>query len=46
MGQNEKVLKSLQKVSSEVGVGSGGTRNIAGNSYWHERLERELAHLH
>lgn len=28
------------------GVGSGGTRNIAGNSEYHIALEEELADLH
>ena len=46
MGQHPKVLSTLKNVAYEVGVGSGGTRNIAGNTYHHIMLEEELADLH
>ena len=28
------------------GSGSGGTRNISGNTPWHEDLEQEISSLH
>lgn len=33
-------------MAQECGVGSGGTRNIGGNSIYHVKLEEELADLH
>jgi len=36
----------LREAVNKHGVGAGGTRNISGNSPYHEELERELASLH
>mmetsp|Transcript_4600 Transcript_4600/g.6858 ORF Transcript_4600/g.6858 Transcript_4600/m.6858 type:complete len:131 (+) Transcript_4600:726-1118(+) len=36
----------MTKTISDSGVGSGGTRNIGGNSYYHVALENEVADLH
>ena len=46
MGQNSVILEAMHKCLGDHGAGSGGTRNIGGNTDLHVRLERELADLH
>jgi len=46
MGQHPVVLEAMINAIRELGAGSGGTRNIAGNTHLHLMLEAELAHLH
>ena len=46
MGQNDAVVEAMEKALQEVGAGSGGTRNISGNTHYHTKLEAELASLH
>jgi 5-aminolevulinate synthase len=46
MSAHPKVCEAIRKALDEYGAGSGGTRNIAGNSPVHEKLEYELADLH
>ncbi len=46
MGHNENVIASMHKALDDHGAGSGGTRNISGNSSSIVELENELADLH
>lgn len=46
MSTQPKVREAMHEAIERVGAGAGGTRNIAGTSVYHVRLEQELASLH
>ncbi|WP_322036175.1 5-aminolevulinate synthase [Burkholderia cepacia] len=46
MGQNEKVVDSFRQALARFGAGSGGSRNISGNTGAHVDLEAHLARLY
>jgi 5-aminolevulinate synthase len=46
MSQNKQIINSMIDAVKEMGTGSGGTRNISGNSSAIVELESELATLH
>ncbi len=46
MGQNDLVIKAARSALTQIGVGSGGTRNISGTNSEIVKLEKSLADLH
>jgi 5-aminolevulinate synthase len=46
MSQHKSVVDAMMATAARMGVGAGGTRNIAGTNHPLVELEREIAELH
>lgn len=46
MSRHLKVQAAVQNALQKHGAGAGGTRNISGNTIYHEELEAKLASIH
>lgn len=46
MSRHDTVIKAVQETAAKHGTGAGGTRNISGNTTYHEGLEARVAKLH
>lgn len=46
LSTNQEVIDTMISVAKEMGVGSGGTRNISGTSKYHIALEKKVGQLH
>lgn len=46
MSCHPTVKNAVHQALDNYGAGAGGTRNISGNSIFHEKLESDLANLH
>lgn len=46
LGQNKKAIAAAAKAAKQLGIGSGGTRNISGTNLPLTELEKETATLH
>jgi len=46
MSRHPQVKEAVRQALDAHGAGAGGTRNISGNSLFHENLESTMASLH
>ncbi len=46
LSQNEEIRQAMRDALDKWGTGAGGTRNIGGTAWVHDRLEKEIAAWH
>jgi len=46
LSTSDKIIQATLEKVSQFGIGSGGTRNISGNTTLHQKLENRLAEWH
>lgn len=46
LSTSKKIIESAIETLNQYGIGSGGTRNISGSTFFHQALEKKIAEWH
>ncbi len=46
LSTSKKIIESAIEAMNHYGIGSGGTRNISGSTFFHQALEKKIAQWH